>query len=38
MAYGKSKNLTKITQSDNLLRNNVLKLHLIENMKDVKED
>ena len=35
MVYGKSKDLTKITQSDNLLRNNV---HVIENMKDVKED
>ena len=36
MAYGKYKDLTKRTQSDKFL--NHLKLQVIQNMMDIKED
>ena len=38
MAYGKSKHLTKRTQSDNILRDKAFKLGVIQNMMVTKED
>ena len=38
MAYGKSKDLTKITQSDKVLKIKHLKLRVIQNMMVIKED
>ena len=38
MAYGKSKDLTKRTQSDKFLKDKHLKLQVIQNMMVMKED
>ena len=38
MGYGKSKHLTKITQSDKFLRDKALKLRVVQNMMGIKED
>ena len=38
MAYGKSKDLTKRTQSDKVLKIKHLKLQVIQNMMVIKED
>ena len=38
MAYGKSKDLVKRTQSDKVLRDKLLKLQVIRNMMVMKED
>ena len=38
MAYGKSKELAKRTQSDKVLRDKVLEITKIQNMMDIKED
>ena len=38
MAYGKSKDLVKRTQSDKVLRDKHLKLQVIQNMMVIKED
>ena len=37
-AYGKSKNLTRKTQSDKVLRDKNLKLQVIQNVIVIKED
>ena len=38
MTYGKSKDLTKRTQSDKVLRDRALKLQVIQNMMVINED
>ena len=38
MAYSKSKDLTRRTESDKVLRDKDLKLQVIQNMIDIKED
>ena len=38
MAYGKSKDLAKRTQSDKVSRDKALKLRVIQNMMVIKED
>ena len=38
MAYGKSKDLAKRTQSDKVLRDRALKLQVIQNIMFIKED
>ena len=38
MAYGKSKDLAKKTQSDKVLRDKSFKLQVIQNMMVIKED
>ena len=38
IAYGKYKDLTKRTELDKVLRDKLLKLQVIENMMDIKED
>ena len=40
MAYGKYKDLTKVTQSDKVLRNKAFEIasNPIQNMMDIKED
>ena len=38
MTYGKSKDLTKRTQSDKVLRDKAFKIQMIQNMMVIKED
>ena len=38
MAYGKTKDLVKIIQSDKVLKDKTLKLQVIQNMIVIKED
>ena len=38
IAYGKSKDLAKRTQSDKVLRDRALKLQVIQNIMFIKED
>ena len=38
IAYGKYKDLAKRTQSDKVLKDKALKLLVIQNMMDIKED
>ena len=38
MAYGKTKDLVKIIQSDKVLKDKALKLQVIQNMIVIKED